>query len=319
LLHTGVILLVWFDVGTHAPNLSLTAPCSVFEPDAIRQFFKWDNQLRAGVSRARQGAASVLKMTARLSGNMEADTYGRRLSLFLNFNLLDHVPKFDGFFPLDVKEYHDVSQRMYSPTNPVRPLEDFLGVSHVNNPTNSVDWISRDTFLPLVTGGQQPVFADNADTLNAIFSGGFSPLDQVWLPLENRGEVRATGRAGVKILSLHFSPHRLRFETDAGAPAIVVVAQVFYHPWRAYVDGKPVPLWRANYAFQALAIPPGKHQVSVVYEDKTFFWGAVLSLISLLLCAAAWFRWRRNPGEALPSVDPFGEDKSNPTSLFAPG
>ena len=72
------------------------------------------------------------------------------------------------------------------------------------------------------------------------------------------------------------------------APAMVVIAQTYYYPWHAYVDGKPVPLWRANYAFQALAVPSGRHQVSVVYEDRIFFWGAVLSLLSLPACAAAW-------------------------------
>jgi uncharacterized membrane protein YfhO len=59
------------------------------------------------------------------------------------------------------------------------------------------------------------------------------------------------------------------------------------------VDGKAVPLWRANYAFQALEVPAGKHEVHLVYEDEAFDWGIVISLLSLLACGAAWFRWRR--------------------------
>jgi len=75
---------------------------------------------------------------------------------------------------------------------------------------------------------------------------------------------------------------------------MVVVAQAYYHPWHAYVDGEPTRLWRANYAYQALEVPPGKHQVRLVYEDHMFWGGVLLSLAALLACSAAWVWWR-NP------------------------
>jgi uncharacterized membrane protein YfhO len=75
---------------------------------------------------------------------------------------------------------------------------------------------------------------------------------------------------------------------------MVVVAQAFYHPWRAYVDGARVPLWRANYAFQALEVPVGQHEVNLVYRDRNFHYGLVLSLASLFICGALWFAWRKS-------------------------
>ena len=76
---------------------------------------------------------------------------------------------------------------------------------------------------------------------------------------------------------------------------MLVVAQAFYHPWHAYVDGNATPLWRANYAFQALEVPPGKHQIRLVYEDRSFRYGAITSLLFLLGCGITWFRWCRTP------------------------
>ncbi len=83
-------------------------------------------------------------------------------------------------------------------------------------------------------------------------------------------------------------------QVDAAAPAMVVVAQAFYHPWHAYVDGARVPLARANHAFQALEVPAGQHRVELVYEDKMFHAGRVISLAACLGCGLAWILRRRD-------------------------
>jgi uncharacterized membrane protein YfhO len=62
------------------------------------------------------------------------------------------------------------------------------------------------------------------------------------------------------------------------------VAQTYHHVWHAYVDGQPVRLWRANEAFQAVVVPAGTHQVNLVYEDRRFQLGAVISIFALLGC-----------------------------------
>jgi len=41
--------------------------------------------------------------------------------------------------------------------------------------------------------------------------------------------------------------------------------------------------------FQALEVPAGKHQVSLVYEDRGFLYGGIISLVCLLGCGVFWF------------------------------
>jgi hypothetical protein len=168
-----------------------------------------------------------------------------------------------------------------------------VGVSHVSNPTNIFDWVTRDSFLPLVTAGQKPVFVDDAEALQAIFENSFDPVHTVYLPMEANGKVHAAGQAGAKAVLTHYAYQRLEIETESSAPAMVTIAQTFYHPWRAYVDGRRVELWRANYGFQALEVPAGKHQVELRYEDEVFIVGAVVSLLSAFVCVVMWLFWRR--------------------------
>ncbi len=58
------------------------------------------------------------------------------------------------------------------------------------------------------------------------------------------------------------------FEAEAPAASLVVISQTYYPAWKAYVDGRPAKLWRANYAFQALEVPAGRHHIRLAYEDE---------------------------------------------------
>jgi hypothetical protein len=298
-LQIALIALLWFDVRTHNADLSPTVRPGAFEPDAARRYLHWADEMKAGVSRVMESQSALRTMLAIGFRNLDDDTAGRRLSQFFDFNLLDHVPKVDGFYSLDLKEYSRIFNRLYYGTN-AEPngLLDFLGVSRVSSRTNATEWIARDSFLPLVTGGQQPVFADDQTTLDAVLSKEFEPRRVVYLPSSVRGEVRATGPAQVNIRRTEFSARRLDIQLEADASGLLVVAQSFYHPWHAWLDGKRVPVWRANYAFQALEVPAGTHHVSLVYQDRAFVCGAIISAVALLICPVAWFRFggsRRSP------------------------
>ena len=73
------------------------------------------------------------------------------------------------------------------------------------------------------------------------------------------------------------------------------LAQAYYPAWHAYVDGQPTRLWRANYAFQALEVPVGRHRVEIVYQDRMFELGCVISVLSLMGCAVVWVLLRKEP------------------------
>jgi uncharacterized membrane protein YfhO len=100
-------------------------------------------------------------------------------------------------------------------------------------------------------------------------------------------------QTSAKLLSAHFAAEKISAEVEAAAPAMVVIAQSYYHDWHAFVDGQPTRLWRANYAFQALEIPAGRHDVQLVYQDAAFKWGAVISLTSLAVLIGGFFLLRK--------------------------
>ena len=58
--------------------------------------------------------------------------------------------------------------------------------------------------------------------------------------------------------------------------------------WQAYEeDGTRVPIVRFNHAYQAIALEPGKHLVTLEYHSDAFDWGCIISL-SAWLGLLAW-------------------------------
>ena len=115
----------------------------------------------------------------------------------------------------------------------------------------------------------------------------------VFLRPEDKARVSVTGPTAARIISTNWSPHRITLVAEAAEPAMAVISQCFYHNWRAYVGGRPTPLLQANYAFQALQIPAGRSEVTLVYEDRMFYYGALLSFLSAVILAGLWFRSRK--------------------------
>jgi hypothetical protein len=59
-------------------------------------------------------------------------------------------------------------------------------------------------------------------------------------------------------------PERMALEVDAGtAPAMVLVSEAYHPWWAASVDGRPVPALRAEVAFLAVAVGPGRHTIEL--------------------------------------------------------
>jgi hypothetical protein len=285
--------LVWIDAIASGPRPNPTAPRWVYEPGLAARESGMNPLPRVGegrpmLSAEAEGNANVVQLT-----NAADTVVYSRLAMFGNVNLLDDVPKVIGSYSLFFRELSDVFTVLYSTPEPPSGLLDFFSVSQVNAPGKITQWMFRPTHQPWVTGGQKPVFADAPATLRALGSREFKPRQEVYLPAESRGLVTVNNASSPIITTREFSSHRMRIEAEAAETALIVMAQSFYHNWRAYVDGQPTTLLRANHAFQALEIPAGKHQVVLKYEDRMFRLGLVISGLATAVCVALGWRGKR--------------------------
>ncbi len=299
-LGLGLLALIWLDGITHTTWQNPTAAPSIYasELPALEQM---DPKPVTGQSRALLTLEALDLFHNRGFTNLAESFLIHRLGLSQNCNLIDGLPKVDGFYALYVPEEREVHFRLYDEQGVRTNLADFLAVSQVTSKNDVLEWSARHSAMPFVTAGQQPVFLSAPATLNELLSDTFNPRKTVLLPLESRRHLTATNRSECRVLSSQFSAHRVVAAVEAPQPALVVVSQTHYHSWKGTVDGAEVPIWRGNYAFQVVEVPAGKHEVQLIYRDRSFQAGSLLTSLTLLASAGLWW-WLRpvRPGAIPP-------------------
>ena len=210
---------------------------------------------------------------------------GARRAAFANWNLVDAVPKANGFFSQFPRELSDTWWLLYDHTRPFpERFADFLGITRISSSEVLFTWSHRTNALPLVTAGAEPIFTDAASTLRELAGSGYDPRSNVYLPKELTAVSLATNASAITratVLSTHWEREAISIEVEANAPTWVVIAQTFYHPWKAFAGERELPIRRANHAFQAVEIPAGRHHLELRYVDHAFTLGVCLSLATL--------------------------------------
>lgn len=95
-----------------------------------------------------------------------------------------------------------------------------------------------------------------------------------------------TGSAAI----VSYSPNRVVMRTESVAPKLLFLSDAYDPGWTAQVDGKPAPLYRADYAFRAVPVPAGGHVVVIVYTPRGWMWGRYLALAAAVILIVGFLK-----------------------------
>lgn len=101
-------------------------------------------------------------------------------------------------------------------------------------------------------------------------------------------------------------PDEVVIRTNANRPALLVLADVYAHGWKAFVDNRPTPIAITNVAFRGVPVPAGDHTVRFVFEPDELATGRIISGILFALLIAygigyAVVSYRRSKAEPAPA------------------
>jgi hypothetical protein len=125
--------------------------------------------------------------------------------------------------------------------------------------------------------------ADEEDARQRPYAPTFDPARDVALeaPLE------ATCREGAaRVESLVPGDERYAVTTDG--PGVLVIRSSFARGWHASVDGKAVPVLRANGKHRAVPVPAGAHVVRLRYDPPGLHAGMALTALGLVGATAVF-------------------------------
>ena len=97
------------------------------------------------------------------------------------------------------------------------------------------------------------------------------------------------------------SPNELRVATVTSESRFLVVSEVYFPGWRAYVDGTETTVYRTNYLFRGVVVPAGQHVVRFVYRPASVTAGvSVSSLAIIILGVVTLYPWAGPRGPDAP-------------------
>jgi hypothetical protein len=137
---------------------------------------------------------------------------------------------------------------------------------------------------------QAEVVSGEESAYQRLLEGGFDP-DQIVILERESGNLGPGAEGKPRILRLQeLGPNQVQVEIDSPSGGWVVLSDLWYPGWRAELDGEAADLFRADYLFRAVHVPPGRHVVDFRYAPTHI-------LLSMLVSLCAWIgvvgiRWR---------------------------
>jgi hypothetical protein len=130
--------------------------------------------------------------------------------------------------------------------------------------------------------------ANDREALAALLDAHFDFRREVLLAEGLPSRRADDGFAGESRL-VTYLPDRVEMAVSASRAGIVVLLDSFDPGWRAWVDGKPERVLRANVSFRAVHVPAGSHRVEMRYRPRAVYGGLVVSAVSAVLALSALF------------------------------
>ncbi len=149
----------------------------------------------------------------------------------------------------------------------------------------NLNYLSRAYYVPLAKYA-----SDKTESLKTLTDADFEPMRYV--VIESNGkefEVDSRGDYKSLVISKH-SANKVIIEDDFDNNGFVVLSDVYYPGWKAFVDGREVKVYSANYIVKGIYVEKGHHKIEFVYKPISYKAGLYISLITLLAVIVLVFR-----------------------------
>ncbi len=130
-------------------------------------------------------------------------------------------------------------------------------------------------------GGTETIAADS-QAISRLGSDDFDLRRTAIVPAPL--ELPPTDPAASTVTIVDFETDYLKAEVNASGPQLLIFSQIYYPGWQAKIDGQAAELRRVNVVQQGVVLPVGQHSVELTFSPWSFWAGAFVSGLALLIC-----------------------------------
>jgi hypothetical protein len=148
--------------------------------------------------------------------------------------------------------------------------------------------LPRARFMPAVPGAVE-VITDDRRQLARVKDPSFDPENSVVIPaplaIYDRLGLAGADKGATAVSFVSGGVNESVFQVANGQPGLLVVSQIYYPGWAAFVDGRETPVVRADYALTAVPLDTGNHTVRLAFQPSSYRIGLAISIASCICLA----------------------------------
>ena len=235
------------------------------------------------------GEAEITRINARQGSAMVLDR---------NQGMVDRVFMMEGYTPLALQRY-------------LPPGKSWDKVCDLMNAKFRIQIDERNRSMSLATATSynaraqfvydERVFSDEGSLRSFMESDAFNPATT--LALEEPGGLSLhdsvrhdDGKAAIT----SYATGALTIEASTPRDGYLLLSEIYYPGWKAYVDGAETKIFRADWTLRTIPVKSGSHRIDVRFEPDSFRRGMWITIVTLALCSAGmvYSTKRRSPQSA---------------------
>ena len=87
-------------------------------------------------------------------------------------------------------------------------------------------------------------------------------------------------RTGDRVQIMAYTARQVDIEVETSSPGVLVLGDTCFPGWKAEINGREAPVFRANYLLRGIAVDSGRHRVRFFYHPLSFHIGFGLTVIA---------------------------------------
>ncbi len=219
---------------------------------------------------------------------------------------LNHIQSLTGFAALYLRNYRDFL--WLSGGHLDTPYESFFSFNNINNLNilrllNTKYIISqkslsesnkdlqkigknvyevKETFPRAYVVPNALVIKDKNKFLETINDKSFDFRENVILEKYPDNPIRnSSSYKSVQLIK--YQPNEIKLKANLDNPGFLVLSEVWYPGWKAYVNGKQTEIYKADYILRSIYLNNGLNNITFLYDPLSYKIGKFISLISLTI------------------------------------
>lgn len=132
------------------------------------------------------------------------------------------------------------------------------------------------------------ISSSKEETLQLLNNDSF-PLQKKIIFMQQPVNQTISEKNNSDVQYLNYSPNYSSMKVTTDHDGFLFISDTWYPGWKAKVDHIEVPILLADYAFRAIPVGTGNHEVEMYYDPKSFKIGGYVSIVTLVFLILSTF------------------------------